>query len=157
MSSTRLTQHVHASPARVYRALLDPAAVSTWMVPDDMRSEVHAFEAREGGSFRITLTYDEPTGTGKTTPHADTFHGRFVALVPDRRVVEVVAFETDDPSMRGEMTITFDLVPAGDGTDVVGVHENLPPGLSPADNEIGWAMSLRKLAAYVEGDTARPS
>jgi hypothetical protein len=29
-------------------------------------------------------------------------------------------------------------------------HEGLPPGLSPADNEIGWGMSLEKLAALVE-------
>jgi len=30
------------------------------------------------------------------------------------------------------------------------VHENLPPGLSPADNELGWTMSIAKLAALVE-------
>ncbi len=28
------------------------------MVPDDMSSRVHSFDAREGGSFRISLTYD---------------------------------------------------------------------------------------------------
>jgi hypothetical protein len=33
----------------------------------------------------------------------DTFHGRFVELVPDERVV-VVEFETADPALRGEMT-----------------------------------------------------
>jgi hypothetical protein len=34
-------------------------------------SQVDAFEAREGGRFRISLTYDAPTGTGKTTAPAD--------------------------------------------------------------------------------------
>jgi hypothetical protein len=29
-----------------------------------MTSHVHEFDPREGGSFRISLTYDEPTGTG---------------------------------------------------------------------------------------------
>ncbi len=77
----------------VYRALLDARAVATWMVPDGMTSHVHAFDAREGGSFRISLTYDAPTGTGKTTAHTDTFHGRFV----NEQVVEVVEFETTDP------------------------------------------------------------
>jgi hypothetical protein len=48
------------------------------MVPTGMTSHVHAFDAREGGSFRISLTYDAPTGTGKTTAHTDTYHGRFV-------------------------------------------------------------------------------
>jgi hypothetical protein len=30
------------------------------------------------------------------------------------------------------------------------MHEGLPPGVSPADNEIGWQMALAKLAALVE-------
>jgi len=63
------------------------------------------FGAREGRSFRISLTYDAPTGTGKTTAHTDTSHGHFVKLVLDEQVVEVVEFETTDPAMGGEMTI----------------------------------------------------
>src|SRR3954468_5101882 len=148
--STRLTQHVNAPCAAVYRALLDAHAVATWMVPDGMSSHVHAFDAREGGSFRISLTYDAPTGTGKTTAHTDTFHGRFVKLVPNEQVVEVVEFETADPALRGEMTITFALTDADGGTDILAVHDGLPPGVSPMDNETGWRMSLANLAALVE-------
>ncbi|MDB4954135.1 MAG: hypothetical protein JWO36_1704 [Myxococcales bacterium] len=151
MSTTRITRHVNAPRAAVYRALLDPRAVAKWMVPAGMTSHVHAFEPREGGAFRISLTYDAATGTGKTTAHTDTFHGRFVKLVQDAQVVEVVEFETDDPAMRGEMTITYTLVDAGGGTEIAGVHEGLPRGVSPADNETGWQMSLGKLAALVEG------
>jgi uncharacterized protein YndB with AHSA1/START domain len=120
------------------------------MVPTGMTSQVHVFEPREGGSFRISLTYDAPTGTGKTTPHSDTYHGRFVKLVPDEQVVEVVEFETTDPAMQGEMTIAITLVDAEGGTDVVAVHDGLPSGVSAADNEIGWRSSLAKLAALVE-------
>jgi uncharacterized protein YndB with AHSA1/START domain len=120
------------------------------MVPNGMTSHVHAFDAREGGSFRISLTYDEPTATGKTTAHTDTYHGRFVKLVPNEQGVEVVEFETTDPAMRGEMTITFRLADADGGTDIHAVHDHLPPGVPPADNELGWRMSLAKLAALVE-------
>ena len=151
-TSTRLVQHVNAPRAEVYRAILDAHAVATWMVPDGMTSHVHAFDAREGGSFRISLTYDEPTGTGKTTAHTDTYHGRFVKLVPNELVAEVVEFETPDPALRGEMTITMTLSDAAGGTGILAVHEGLPPGLSAADNEIGWRMSLAKLAALVEAD-----
>lgn len=151
MTSTRITCRVNAPRAAVYRALLDARAVASWMVPTGMTSEVHAFDAREGGAFRISLTYDEPTGTGKTTAHTDTHHGRFVQMVPDERVVEVVEFETDDPTMRGEMTITITLADADGGTELTAVHDGLPPGLSAADNETGWRMSLAKLAALVEG------
>lgn len=77
MSSTRISHRVNAPRSTVYRALLDAHAVATWMVPTGMTSHVHAFDPREGGSFRISLTYDAPTGTGKTTAHTDTFHGRF--------------------------------------------------------------------------------
>src|SRR4030081_2218357 len=110
MSSTRITRRVTAPRASVYRALLDARAVARWMVPTGMTSHVHAFDAREGGSFRISLTYDAPTAAGKTSAHTDTYHGRFVKLVKDEQVVELVGFETTDPALRGEMTITFSLV-----------------------------------------------
>jgi uncharacterized protein YndB with AHSA1/START domain len=77
-TSIRLSQHVNAPRAAVYRALLDAHAVATWMVPDGMTSQVHAFDAREGGWFRISLSYDTPSGTGKTTAHTDTYHGNSV-------------------------------------------------------------------------------
>jgi hypothetical protein len=48
------------------------------------------------------------------------------------------------------MTITITLADADGGTDLVAVHDRLPPGLSAADNEAGWRSSLAKLAAFVE-------
>lgn len=150
MTTLRISQRVNAPRAAVYRTILDARAVAQWMVPDGMTSHVHAFEPREGGAFRISLTYDAPSGTGKTTAHTDTFHGRFTKLVPDEEVVQVVEFETTDPAMQGEMTITYRLGEAAGATDVHGVHEGLPRGVSAADNELGWRMSLAKLAALVE-------
>jgi hypothetical protein len=35
-------------------------------------------------------------------------------------------------------------------THVLAVHDGLPPGVSPADNEAGWREALEKLAALVE-------
>jgi uncharacterized protein YndB with AHSA1/START domain len=115
-----------------------------------MTCNVHRFEPREGGAIRISLTYDEPGSAGKTTSHTDTYHGRFVRLVPNESVVEVDEFETTDPTMRGEMTSTISLTDANGGTDVIAVHEGIPPGVSLADNETGWRMALAKLAALVE-------
>ena len=150
MSTTRLVRRIDASRAHVYRALLDPEAVQTWMVPEGMTSQIHTFDAREGGEFRISLTYDAPTDTGKTTAQTDTFHGRFLRLVADAEVVQSVEFETDDARMRGTMTISYTLDDDDGGTRLVGVHEDLPPGVSPEANELGWSMSLDKLAALVE-------
>ncbi len=150
MNSTRITRHVNAPRATIYRALVDADAVATWMVPTGMTSHVHNFDPRKGGTFRVSLTYDEPTGTGKTTTHTDTYHGRFVKLVPNEQVVEQVEFETADPELRGEMTITITLADADGGTEFVAVHDRLPPGLSPADNETGWRMALDRLVKLVE-------
>jgi uncharacterized protein YndB with AHSA1/START domain len=127
-NSTRVSQHINAPRAKVYRALVDANAISKWKVP---------------------------TGTGKTTAHTDTYHGRFVKLVPNEQVVEVDEFETADSALCGEMTVTITLTDADGGTDVLGVHEGLPPGLSTADNEAGWRMALTKLAALVEAGGRR--
>lgn len=122
------------------------------MVPDGMTSRIHEFRAHEGGTFRISLTYDAPTTAGKTSAQTDAFHGRFLRLVPDTEVVQLVEFETDDPALQGEMTVTYALADAGSGTDLVGLHEGLPPGVAPADNELGWRMSIDKLARVVESE-----
>ena len=139
-----------APRARIYDALIDAEAISKWKVPVGMTMQVHAFEAREGGRFRISLKHDAPTGTDKTTAHTDTYHGHFVKLVPNQQVVDVIEFETEDPALRGEMTTTITLVDAGDGTEVLAVHDGVPPGISPADNEAGWQMAFDRLAALVE-------
>jgi uncharacterized protein YndB with AHSA1/START domain len=151
MYSTSASWHVNAPRAAVYRALLDPDAVAKWRVPDVMTGQVHEFDAREGGAFRVSLTYDMPTGTGKSDAHTDTYHGHFVKLVPDEQVVEEVEFETDDPALRGTMTMTTTLTDAADGgTDILIVHEGIPDVVPAADNETGTRMALANLARLVE-------
>ncbi|MER6156503.1 SRPBCC domain-containing protein [Streptomyces sp. NPDC001868] len=150
MYSTRVSRHVKASRADVYRALLDADAIARWRVPSGMSSQVHEFDAREGGRFRVSLTYDAPTGTGKSASHTDTYHGHFAKLVPDEVVVEVLEFETDDPALRGTMTMTTILTEADGGTDVLVVHEGIPDAVPAADNETGTRMALENLARLVE-------
>ena len=141
---------IAAPRSAVYRALLDASDVATWMVPTGMTSKVHTFEAREGGEFRISLTYDAPTNAGKTSAQTDTFHGRFVKLVPDELVVQAIEFETNDPAMQGEMIVTLALRDVNGVTELVAEHDQVPPGVPPEQNELGWAMSLGKLRQLVE-------
>ncbi|MGW7066184.1 SRPBCC domain-containing protein [Streptomyces sp. NPDC054855] len=151
MYSTQVSGHVNAPRAAVYRALLDADAIARWRVPDGMSSHVHAFDAREGGRFRVSLTYDGQSGTGKSAAHTDTYHGHFAKLVPDERVVEVLAFETEDPGLGGTMTMTTTLTDAdGGGTDVLVRHEGIPDSVPAADNETGTRMALANLARLVE-------
>ena len=146
--ATRIRAHLEAPRERVYAALVDPDAVARWRFPMGMTCEVHEFDAREGGAIRISLTYVEER-EGKTEGRTDSYRGRFARLVPGELVVEVDEFETGDPALRGEMTSTITLADADGGTELVAVHDGLPPGLSPEANELGWQESLARLAALV--------
>lgn len=153
MRSTRITRLIKAPRAAVYEALLDPVRIPRWKVPDEMTCTVHELDAREGGRLRISLTYVDPAEVGKTTAHTDTYHGRFVKLVPNEQIVEVDEFESEDPALRGEMTITITLSDSDGGTELVAQHEGLPPAVSLEDNEVGWNMALAKLARLVESES----
>ena len=146
MSTTRVTTRLAAPREAVYRALTDPAVIARWRFPGGMTSAV---ERLDGGDFRVTRTYDAPDVQGKTTAHSDTYRARFERLVPEELVVEVDEFETDDPALRGEMTMTISLSDADGATELVAVHDGLPPGVAPADNAAGWHEALDRLAALV--------
>lgn len=154
MASTHVHCCINAPRSAVYRALLDPGLVKEWRVPDGMTSEIHIFEAREGGRIRVSLTYDDPNRSGKTIARTDTYHGRFVKLVHDEMVVEVDEFETCDPALRGEMTSIIQLSDIDGGTRLKATHNGLPPGVQPADNELGWRLALAKLTRLLEGRQA---
>jgi len=151
-ASTRVSAIINASRKAVYTACLDPDALAAWRVPDSMKGEVHVFEAREGGKYRMSLTYQDPAHSrrGKTSGDTDTFQGRFVELVPDEKIVEVVTFEFQDPRFAGDMKITTRLTDTGEGTRVAILCEDIPAGVRPQDNETGCRQSLRKLAALLE-------
>lgn len=147
--STRIRRVIDAPRSRIYRTMLDPALLARWKVPDGMSLETHEFDPREGGRIRISLTYRDVAGTGKSTLHTDTYHGTFVRLIPDELIVERDEFETDDPAFAGSMTIMITLKDVDGGTELVATHEGVPSGVSLADNVTGWNMSLAKLAALV--------
>ncbi|MEU6166847.1 SRPBCC family protein [Streptomyces tanashiensis] len=151
MYTTRVSRHIDAPASVVYRSLLDPDAVARWRVPYGLTCEVHAFEAREGGAFRVSLRYESSEGAGKSGVRTDTYHGTFLELVPYERVVESIEFETPDPLLHGTMILTTTLTEIRGGTEVRVVHEGVPDAVPPADNEAGTRMALDRLAALTEG------
>jgi uncharacterized protein YndB with AHSA1/START domain len=117
-----------------------------------MKGQVHAFDAREGGKFRMSLTYLDPKHSlsRKTSEDTDTFRGRFVDLAPCEKIVEAVEFESQDPAFAGEMRMTVRLADTAEGTEVTILCEGIPKGIRPEDNELGCKESLQKLAALIE-------
>lgn len=142
----------------MYRALLDRRALEVWLPPDGMRGRVESWNPRPGGGFRMVLSYLEPErGTGKAADGTDVVEVGFADLVPARRVVQVVVFESDDPAYAGTMTMTWDLAPSGEDTEVTVSAVDVPPGISQLDHETGIASSLANLARYVEGKGSSPT
>jgi uncharacterized protein YndB with AHSA1/START domain len=111
---------IAASPQTIYRAFLDPEAWLTWLPPAGMSGRIDEFEPREGGAFRMALTYsgEHPSVRGKTWEDTDVVEGRFLEFVPDERIIQVVRFESDDPAFVGEMRMTWSLSPVLGGTKV---------------------------------------
>jgi uncharacterized protein YndB with AHSA1/START domain len=117
-----------------------------------MKAYVHVFDPREGGAYRMSLTYTDPKNSpgGKTSEYTDTFQGKFIELVPYEKIVELIQFESSDPRFSGEMTMTTSLTNIEKGTVVTILCENLPLGVRPEDNELGCRSSLHNLARLVE-------
>ena len=150
-ASTRVSRVIKASPQQLYDAFMDPVALVEWLPPAEMTGRVHAFDARVGGGYQMSLFYPpDEENRGKTTENEDLVHVRFTALEPPRKIVEAASFASDDPALQGEMTITvmFDDVPGG--TAVTFLCENLQPGLPAEDNELGTRLTLAQLARRFE-------
>ena len=151
--SLRVSRIIKAPRAKIYQALLDPEAVAAWMAPDSLRGRVHHFEAWEGGQFRISLMSQNPDDgqRGKTSDDTDTYHGRFVELIPNEKIVEAIEFESPEPGRAGEMRMTVTLAEVAGGTEVALVYENMRASIRLEDNERGSREALGKLAALMEG------
>jgi uncharacterized protein YndB with AHSA1/START domain len=147
-----VTRWVRATPAEVYRALLDPYAVAAWRVPNGMTATIHQFDVREGGRFRISLHPGGPGAGSETLERTETFRGQFTRLVPGQLIVEAIEFESPHPAMAGVLTITTELREADGGCEVTMTHDDIPPGADAAADEVGLQMALVRLAAWVETD-----
>jgi uncharacterized protein YndB with AHSA1/START domain len=151
-ASTRTSRIIGATREALYQAFLDPVALIAWLPPGEMTGEIHAFDARVGGGYRMSLYYppDEKDFRGKTSEKEDRLAVRYVELDPPRRIVEAVNFDSSDPAYLGEMRLVVTFEQAAGGTEVTMLFENLPPGLGPQDNEAGSRLSLEQLARHFE-------
>jgi uncharacterized protein YndB with AHSA1/START domain len=142
---------IRASPQKLFEAFLDPEAIASWLPPAGMRGRIDAFEPHAGGLFRITLTYESAyAAVGKTSDHSDVVEGRFVELVPNKRIVQAFEFQSDRREFAGMMTMTWTFTTAPDGTEVTIVCENVPEGIREQDHIEGFRSTLENLAAYTE-------
>ncbi len=137
--------------ARVYDALVDPAALLAWLPPKGMTGRFEHFELRPGGGYRLVLTYDDPPATGgKATGESDIVEARFTDLVPGTRVTQAVDFVSDDPAFSGTMLMTWEVATVDAGTMVTFRADDVPVGISATDHLAGMNSSLANLASSLE-------
>lgn len=126
-----------------------------WVPPKNMTATMLHFDFREGGSYRMRLTYkNAEDGRGKTSDDADEVEVRFIRLIDLERIEQAVAFESDDPAFSGVMRMTWTLDPVENGTLVTIRAEDVPPGIRPEDHEAGMNSTLDNLASFL-GDQTR--
>jgi uncharacterized protein YndB with AHSA1/START domain len=143
---------IRATPRQLYQAFIDPNALISWLPPHGMTAQVEQYDPRKGGTYRIVLSYQSPNPLtpGKTSKESDVVRGRFMEIVPDERIVQVVEFESDDQAFAGEMKMTWTFTAVPQGTEVSIVAENVPEGIRPEDHEAGFRSTLDNLAAFIE-------
>lgn len=159
LTGTTNSMFIPAPPEVLYRACTDPAALAAWRAPGEMTGEVHHFDLRVGGGYRMSLYYpaSETAARGKSSAREDRYTARFVALTPPHRIVEAITFDSPDPAFAGEMIMEVTLEVAADGTAVSIAFMGLPPGIRPEDNEIGTRSALEKLARYIARGPTGPT
>jgi uncharacterized protein YndB with AHSA1/START domain len=142
-SATRL---IKARPSLIYRTFMEDLV--QWLPPEGAVGQLDVFEPREGGRFRMRLTF--AAAPGKTSAATDVVEAVFRRLWPDREIVFDVKFATDRPEFAGATTMTWSLVERDGGTEVTVLAERVPSGISRTDYERGMRASLANLAGFVE-------
>lgn len=139
----RLSRVIKARPEKIYKAFLDADALAAWLPPHGFVGKMHSYDPRVGGTFRMSFYT-------VTKSWENTFGGKYIELVPNQKIVHTDKFETDDPTMQGEMRVTINLTPVPEGTLVEIEQAGIPGGPAASGAPYGWSQSLDKLAQLVE-------
>lgn len=148
---------VDAPLDEVFAALVDEAARTAWLPPAGMSGRFSWFDARPGGGYRMTLSYDDATTRGKSGQNTDVVEARFVSMDEPHRLVEEADFVSDDPDLAGTMTMTWSLEPVDAGTLVIITATDVPDGISSEDHAMAFESTLSNLDAYVTRNRHRTS
>lgn len=141
--TVRLHRVLRTKPEKVYRAFLEPDAMSKWLPPYGFTCQVHHMEARVGGTFKMSFR-------NFSTGHSHAFGGEYVELVPNQLLRYTDRF--DDPNLPGVMEVTVSLKPVVCGTEVSITQAGIPSAIPVEMCYLGWQESLLQLAALVEPD-----
>jgi uncharacterized protein YndB with AHSA1/START domain len=142
-NTVRLHRVLATKPDKVYRAFIEADAMAKWLPPNGFTCTVHDFDAKVGGSFRMSFR-------SFTTGMSHSFGGKYLELVPGQRLRYTDKF--DDPNLPGEMQVTVTLKQVLCGTELNVVQEGIPDAIPVEMCYLGWQDSLVLLAKLVEAE-----
>jgi len=142
-STIRLHRVLRAPPERVYRAFLDPDAMSKWLPPHGFTGKVHQLDAKVGGRYKMSFT-------NFTTGQSHSFGGEYLELVPNELIRHTDEFE--DPNLPGVIQVTVRVKEVSCGTELEIVQEGVPDIIPVEACNLGWQESLALLAQLVEAE-----
>ena len=143
MSSRTVNLHrvLRTSPQKLYRAFLEPDALTKWLPPHGFTARVHHLDARVGGGFRMSFQ-------NFSTGHSHSFKGEYLELVPGELIRYTDEFE--DPGLPGVLQVRIGLKAVSCGTELSVVQSDIPEPIPLEMCVLGWQESLLQLAALVE-------
>lgn len=141
--TVKLHRVLRAPAERIYKAFLDPEAMSKWLPPNGFTGKVHEIDAKVGGSYKMSFT-------NFSTGSSHTFGGRYLELKPNELIRHTDQFDAKE--LPGEMITTIVLKKVSVGTDVSITQEGIPAMIPPDGCYLGWQESLTLLAQLVEAE-----
>lgn len=132
-----LRRTLAAPPERVYRAWTEPEVMARWFSPTtDHTVTIHRLEPHVGGGYRLVFRHKDGA--------LHTAIGTYRELVPGARLRFTWRWE-EKPAMP-ETLVTIDLLPRGEGTELVLTHELFDSEPERDDHGKGWNGCLERLA-----------
>jgi uncharacterized protein YndB with AHSA1/START domain len=141
--TVRLHRVIRAKPEKLYRAFLEPDAMSKWLPPYGFTCQVHQMEPRVGGTFRMSFR-------NFSSGNSHSFGGEYLELLPHERIRYTDKF--DDAGLPGVMEVTVSLKPVVCGTELSISQGGIPDAILLEMCYLGWQESLAQLATLVEPD-----
>ena len=142
-NTIRLHRVLRATPEKIYKAFLDPDAMTKWLPPNGFTAKVHQMDAKVGGTYKMSFT-------NFTTGKSHSFGGMYVELTPHERIRYTDKF--DDPNLPGEMKVSVTFKKVLCGTELNVVQEGVPDVIPAEMCYLGWQESLILLAKLVEAE-----
>jgi uncharacterized protein YndB with AHSA1/START domain len=131
----------NAERKRVFAAWTDPQIIKSWFGGPETRVYDAAFDARDGGHYRIAMKSSEGEDFIVT--------GVITEFKEPERLAYTFTWQEDDPKDEHETFVRVEFTERGNQTDMVFTHERFSSEASRDRHEAGWNASFDKFAALL--------